>query len=165
MKIRDKNRIVKWYRDLSITKKIYLPNFVIILLIIGVIIFTANRVFSNRMVEQVTETTNQSLDIIIQSMDSVLNSIGEAAEIVARNETVQSVLQKLDEREDQQEAEHYFLVRSVLQEITYLRNTISGITVYTKEGVRVGSHSLSGRTFSTSSNLNSDLVKYLDGSE
>ncbi len=159
MKIRDKNRIVKWYRDLSITKKIYLPNFVIILLLIAVIIFTANRVFSKRMVEQVTETTNQSLDIIIQSMDSVLNSIGEAAEIVARNETVQSVLQKLDEREDQQEAEHYFLVRSVLQEITYLRNAISGITVYTKEGIRVGSHSLSGRTFSTSSNLNSYLVK------
>ena len=148
-----------WYRDLSITKKIYLPNFLIILLLISVSIYTANKLDSDRMIDQVTETTGQSIDIIIQSMDAMLNSIEEAAEIVSRNETVQSVLQKLQDREDQQETEHYFLVRSVLQEIIYLRNAINGVTIYTKDGVRVGSQSISGNPFSTSSVLNKHLVE------
>ncbi|NLV83383.1 MAG: hypothetical protein GXY60_02340, partial [Spirochaetales bacterium] len=159
MKKRKKRRILSWYRDLSITKKIYIPNFLIIILLIVVSVYTANKVFSVRMVDQVKETTGQSLDIIIQSMDSVLNNIGEAAEIVSRNETVQSVLKKLDERDEQQEEDHYFLIRSVLQEIVYLRNAINGVTVYTKEGIRVGSQSISGKSFSTSSVLNQDLVK------
>ena len=148
-----------WYRDLSITKKIYLPNFLIILLLISVSIYTANKLASDRMIDQVTETTGQSIDIIIQSMDAMLNSIEEAAEIVSRNETVQSVLQKLQDREDQEETDHYFLVRSVLQEIIYLRNAINGVTIYTREGVRVGSQSISGKPFSTSSVLNKNLVE------
>lgn len=159
MNTHKKRTLVGWYRDLSITKKIYLPNFLIILLLITVSIYTANKLASDRMVDQVTETTGQSVDIIIQSMDAMLNSIEEAAGIVSKNETVQSVLQKLQDREPQVETDHYFLVRSVLQEIIYLRNAINGVTIYTREGIRVGSQSISGKPFSTSAVLNQTLVE------
>ncbi len=153
-----KQKLVEWYQNMSITKKIYLPNFFIIILVLALSIFTASKLASDRMIDQATKNSEQSIEIIIQSMDAMLNSIEEAAEIVSRNETVQSVLIKLQNRDAQVVTDHYFLVRSVLQEIVYLRNAINGVTVYTDEGVRVGSQNISEESFTTPSILNQDLV-------
>jgi len=151
-------KIIGWYQNLSITKKIYLPNFFIIILVLAVSILTASKLASDRMIDQAAKATEQSIDIIIQSMDAMLNSIEEAAEIVSENETVQSVLQKLQDRDTQVVTEHYFLVRSVLQDIVYLQKSINGVTVYTRDGVRVGSQNISGESFTTPSILSEQLV-------
>ncbi len=147
-----------WYRDLSISKKIYLPNFLIILLLIGVTVYMANKVASDMLIQRTSETTKQSMDIIIQSLNGVLNSIEEAGVSVSREETVQAVLRKLQDADPEENTDHYFLVRSALQKVTYLRNVIDGLTLYTSEGVRVGVGSISDNTFSTSPILNREMV-------
>ncbi|WP_319415760.1 sensor histidine kinase [Marispirochaeta aestuarii] len=147
-----------WYRDLSISKKIYLPNFLIIILLIGVTVYMANKVASDMLIQRTSETTKQSMDIIIQSLNGVLNSIEEAGATVSHDETVQAVLSKLQDTDPGDNTDHYFLVRSALQKITYLRNVINGLTLYTSEGVRVGVGSVSDDSFSTSPLLPREMV-------
>jgi two-component system, sensor histidine kinase YesM len=147
-----------WYRDLSISRKIYLPNFLIILLLIGVTVYMANKVASDMLIQRTSETTKQSMDIIIQSLNGVLNSIEEAGAKVSREETVQAVLRKLQGTDPEENTDHYFLVRSALQKVTYLRNVIDGLTLYTSEGVRVGIGNISDNNFSTSPLLNREIA-------
>jgi hypothetical protein len=71
------------YRDLSITAKIYIPNLLIIFLLIFISALIANTFMSRMMIERITLNTRQSLDIIIQSLDNVLNDIETGASKVA----------------------------------------------------------------------------------
>lgn len=151
--------IAAWYRDLSLTKKIYLPNFLIIVLLILVSVYVANDVASDTMTQWISETTNQSLDIIVQSINGVLNSVEKAGVLVANDEVIQSVLGKLQDASPAENTDHYFLVRSTLQKVTYLGDLIDGVTIYTRDGVRVGTGNISGGDLPTPSVLNEELVE------
>ncbi len=159
MKRNANKKISRLYRDFSITQKIYLPNLLIIILLISFVIIAATKVSTDQLISQITKSTKLSTDIIVQSMDARLNNIEEAATLVARNETVQTVLKKLQDVEPEEGTDHYFLMRSILQEIIYLRNYIYGATIYTSEGVRVGSQGISDPSYTSSPLLNDDLIE------
>jgi len=72
---------------------------------------------------------------------------------------VRTVLRKLQDVGPEEGTDHYFLMRSILQEISYLRNYIYGATIYTSEGVRVGSQSISDASYYSSPLLNDDLIE------
>jgi two-component system, sensor histidine kinase YesM len=147
------------YRDLSISKKIYIPNFAIIALLIVVSVFIANRVVQDVMIQGIEETTNQSLDIIIQSMDGISNNIEEAAAQVAADEQIQSVLLKLQDTTATEDIDHYFLVRSTLQKIVYLRSIVDAVTIYTADGVRVGTGNIGASEVVTRRVLGQSLIE------
>lgn len=156
--IRAYRRLVNWYLNLSLTKKIYLPNFVIILLMIFASVYVANDVASDTMTEWISDSTNQSLEIIVQSLNGVLDSVEKAGVTVANDQVIQSVLGKLQDASPTENTDHYFLVRSTLQKVTYLGSVIDRVTIYTRDGVRVGTGSVTADELSSPAVLNKRLV-------
>ncbi len=129
----------RWYTDLPLSKKIYLPNFLIILLLLLFSGFISRVLVSDFLLNRVIENTRQSLDIIIQSIDSVLNDVETGALRVASDPMVQGILMKAPEKEQIEGLDQYFLVKSILDKTLYIRNYIDSISVYRLDGSSVGS--------------------------
>ncbi len=138
-------RIKTFYANLSILKKIYFPNIIIISLLILLSGYIANHVASELMLKRIVSNTQQSLDIIMQSLDSALNDIETGAERVASDPVVQAVLTRQIEPDQMEGLDQYFLVNSVLDKIMYLRGYIDSISVYRLDGTMAGAGFLSHR--------------------
>ncbi len=149
----------RWFADLSLSKKIYLPNFIIITLLIIASAFVANRVVSDIMIRRITSSTRQSLDIIMQSLDSVLNDIEAGAARVAGDPVVQNMLSKPRTSAGPEGLDNYFLVRTILEKILYLRNFVDAISVYHLDGTLLGSGAINYRLSADGKHLSEGLVK------
>jgi len=101
--------------------------------------FISRILVSDFLLNRVIENTRQSLDIIIQSIDSVLNDVETGALRVASDPVVQGILIKEPEKELTEGLDQYFLVKSILDKILYIRNYIDSISVYRLDGSPVGS--------------------------
>jgi len=136
----------KRYRDLSISQKIYLPNLLIIALLIFSAGLIANTFLSRMMIERITLNTRQSLDIIIQSMDNVLNDIETGASKIAGDTAIQAFLLGRGGEAgyvDFDASEHG---ASIQEKILYLKNFVESISVYSMDGRLAASSSLGRRT-------------------
>jgi len=152
-------RVRQRYLDLSLSKKIYIPNFIIILILILLSGFIATRVVSDIMLERIIGNTRQSLDIIIQSLDNVLNDIETGAARVAGDPVVQSILSKSNSSGEHEGLDNYFLVRSILAKILYQKNFVDSISAYRLDGTLVGSGSLNYGKEPNKAPLSTELVR------
>ena len=130
------------YRDLSITAKIYLPNLLIIFLLIFISALIANTFMSRMMIERITLNTRQSLDIIIQSLDNVLNDIETGASKVAGDTTVQTVLLRTRPEDGYVDFDSTSVGGSIQEKVLYLKNYVDSISLYDLTGRLIGSSSL-----------------------
>ena len=151
-----------FYANLSISKKIYLPNILIISLLILLSGYIANTVVSELMLNRITSNTRQSLDIIIQSLDSALNDIETGALRVASDPIVQSVLMRDESMEDSEGSDQYFLVRTILEKIMYLRSSIEGISLYKLDGSLAGTGYISNEKADTHKHLAREFVNMVN---
>ncbi|MBP7494540.1 MAG: sensor histidine kinase [Spirochaetales bacterium] len=131
---RFQERLVQWYLDLSLSSKIYIPNFIIILLLIFISGFIAHNLTYDLMIERIINSTQQSQDIIIQSLDSVLNEVETGALRVASDPIVQRALVEKNKSNQQQEIESYPIVDSILEKTLNLRNFVDRVSVYRLDG-------------------------------
>ncbi|MFA6505025.1 MAG: sensor histidine kinase [Treponemataceae bacterium] len=130
------------YRDLSISKKIYLPNLLIIVLLIVISGVIANTFVFNTLIERITLNTRQSLDIIIQSLDNVLNEIETGASKVASDSSVQSILFKKGVGDSYINLDTAKLEGSIQEKILNLKNFVDSVSVFSMDGRLIGSSSL-----------------------
>jgi len=134
--------IRRWYRDLPITQKIYLPNLFIIGLLIVVSGLIATTFLSRMMIERITLNTRQSLDIIIQSMDSMLNDIETGASKIAGDTAVQTMLLNRNPGAGYIDFDGTEVGASIQEKVLYLKNFIDSVSVYAMDGRLVGASSL-----------------------
>ena len=147
------------YRDLSISKKIYLPNLLIIALLIFISGVIANTFVFNFMIDQITRNTRQSLDIIIQSLDNVLNDIETGASKVAGDPAVQSILFTKQVGDSYIDFDATNLGGSIQEKILYLKNYVDAVSVYSLEGRLIGSSSLNRQSKSDRKPLSSSVIR------
>lgn len=151
------------YRDLSITAKIYLPNLLIIFLLISISGVIANTFMSGMMIERITLNTRQSLDIIIQSLDNVLNDIETGASKIAGDPAVQSVLLKAGPDDEYVDFDSTGVGGSILEKILYLKNYVDSISLYSLDGRLIGSSSLNKRSTPDHRPLSASVVGIVSG--
>lgn len=133
------------FRDLSISKKIYLPNLLIIVLLITISGVIANTFVFNSLIERITLNTRQSLDIIIQSLDNILNEIETGASKVAGDTSVQALLVRKSVGDAYIDLDVASLDGSIQERILNLKHFVDSISVFSMEGRMVGSSFLNSQ--------------------
>ena len=145
--LRSSNPILTWYGNLSLSRKIYIPNFVVILLLILISGFVAGSLVSDMMISKIISNTRQSLDIVLESLDSGLTDVETGAIRIASDPLVQSVLINQDFTDEAPSSLE--LEKSLHDKSITIRNVVDGVVIYNLDGKVVASYFLSPDPFNS----------------
>lgn len=121
-------RISKWFNDLSILKKMYLSNIIIIPIIIVIIV--VNIIYSHIIVSQVTQNELQYIKLIVQNFNNFSSNIEGISNILVANQQVQEFLRSYNRLSEEKKFSERLDITTNLDSIIGKGNTISAIILY-----------------------------------
>ncbi|WHH57974.1 sensor histidine kinase [Petroclostridium sp. X23] len=147
----------KWCADLSIARKLMLANMIIVIIPI-ILAIIANRVSSNVIVDKTINNSYQSLDIIIESMDGLLNDVEGTANVAIKDERILEALKQDAGNKAADPVDYSFIGQTILNKIIETKTIINSMEIYTKDAKMIGAGYIDAHRFESVKGIKQELI-------